>query len=185
MSNESETDKAMKEMLNGGEPTEAAVDEKNDSAPEAGTEEETEKATPSDETTNEDDESAQTDSEVDTLRKESRKWESRAKANKEKADAHDALTLKVSELETELATTKAQAAEVTKWRVAAKYNVSEEDAELFLLGSDEETLIKQAERLSQTSTHAPKPDPAQGKRTGSVGTTTADAFAAAVSDVFN
>lgn len=35
-----------------------------------------------------------------------------------------------------------------RWRIAAKHGISDEDAELFLTGTDEETLTRQAERLS-------------------------------------
>ena len=40
-------------------------------------------------------------------------------------------------------------AEALRFRVAAKFQVSDEDAELFLTGTDEETLTKQAERLTE------------------------------------
>lgn len=36
-----------------------------------------------------------------------------------------------------------------RFKVASKYGVGDEDADLFLTGSDEDTLVKQAERLSQ------------------------------------
>lgn len=35
-----------------------------------------------------------------------------------------------------------------RWKVAAKHGISDEDAELFLTGTDEETLTKQAQRLT-------------------------------------
>lgn len=58
-------------------------------------------------------------------------------------------------------------AEALRWRVAAKHGISDEDAEMFLTGSDEESLTRQAERLAAFSDRAsspktPKPDPAQG-----------------------
>lgn len=40
-------------------------------------------------------------------------------------------------------------AEALRWRVAAKHGISDEDAELFLTGTDEATLTKQAERLTE------------------------------------
>ncbi|HET8556185.1 MAG TPA: hypothetical protein VFL58_02625 [Gaiellaceae bacterium] len=40
-------------------------------------------------------------------------------------------------------------AEALRLRVAAKHGISDEDADLFLTGTDEATLTKQAERLSQ------------------------------------
>lgn len=39
-------------------------------------------------------------------------------------------------------------ADALRWRVAAKHGISDEDAELFLTATDEETLTKQAERLA-------------------------------------
>lgn len=38
--------------------------------------------------------------------------------------------------------------EALRWKVAAKHGISDEDAELFLTGTDEQTLTKQAERLA-------------------------------------
>lgn len=74
------------------------------------------------------------------------------------------------------------AADVLRYRMAAKHQISEDDAELFLTGADEETLTKQAERLvarAPSTPGTPKPDLSQGGR-GSKPTSTADAFAAAV-----
>lgn len=42
-------------------------------------------------------------------------------------------------------------AEAMRLRVAAKFGISDEDADLFLNGADEDTLTKQAERLAQRS----------------------------------
>jgi hypothetical protein len=47
----------------------------------------------------------------------------------------------------EKAATAAQA-EALRFKVASKHGISEEDAELFLTGTDEDTLTKQAQRLS-------------------------------------
>lgn len=52
-------------------------------------------------------------------------------------------------------------AEALRWRIAAKHGISDEDAELFLTGVDEETLSRQAERFKELSfkpskgTHVP------------------------------
>lgn len=56
------------------------------------------------------------------------------------------------------------ASDALRFRVAAKHGISDEDADLFLTGSDEETLQKQAARLvDRTPTTAtPKPDLTQG-----------------------
>lgn len=58
-------------------------------------------------------------------------------------------------------------ADALRWRIAAKYGISDEDAETFLGGSDEASLIRQAERLralagAQHSPTTPLPDRSQG-----------------------
>jgi hypothetical protein len=72
-------------------------------------------------------------------------------------------------------------ADALRLRVAAKHGITDEDADLFLTGSDEDTLTRQAERLANrnaeaSAPRAPKPDPTQG-RTGSGPKSTADSFA--------
>lgn len=64
-------------------------------------------------------------------------------------------------------------AEALRLRTAIKHGISDEDAALFLTGTDEETLTRQAERLAERITatsgpRTPKPDPSQGAR-GPVG----------------
>lgn len=54
--------------------------------------------------------------------------------------------------------------EALRWRIAAKHGISDEDAELFLTGSDEETLTKQAERLADRT-----PVPSKGTHVPGVG----------------
>ena len=84
-----------------------------------------------------------------------REWEKRAKENKTAADELASIreaqksdaekqAERVAALETE-----AQAArvEALRFKVAAKHGIADEDAELFLTGSDEETLTRQATRL--------------------------------------
>lgn len=108
---------------------------------------------------------------------EARKWETRAKENAEKAKAHDTYvesqkteTQKLSDAKAAAEKDAADAkAEALRYRIAAKNEISDEDAEIFLTGSDEETLTKQAERLvalrgEQAAPRAPKPDPSQGSR---------------------
>lgn len=61
-------------------------------------------------------------------------------------------------------------AEVLRYRIAAKHGITDEDAELFLTGSDEETLARQAERLAARTAdaskpRAPRPDLNQGRTT--------------------
>ncbi|MDO5534124.1 MAG: hypothetical protein Q4F65_05685 [Propionibacteriaceae bacterium] len=64
----------------------------------------------------------------------------------------------------EKAATKASA-EALRWRIAARHGISDEDAETFLTGTDEESLVKQAERLAALAVKAPttpRPDRTQG-----------------------
>jgi peptidoglycan hydrolase CwlO-like protein len=55
---------------------------------------------------------------------------------------------RLAKLESDLS--KSQAAAL-RYRIAAKHKISDEDAELFLLGTDEETLEKQAKRLAEAA----------------------------------
>jgi hypothetical protein len=63
-------------------------------------------------------------------------------------------------------------AEALRLRIAIKHGISDEDAELFLTASDEDTLTRQAEKLSERfaagGPKSPKPDLSQGAR-GPVG----------------
>lgn len=76
------------------------------------------------------------------------------------------------------AATKATA-DALRFRVAAKHSISEDDADLFLTGTDEATLEKQAARLVErtpsTST-APRPDLTQGGNGGAGATDKASLF---------
>ncbi len=73
-------------------------------------------------------------------------------------------------------------ADALRLRVAAKHGISDEDADLFLTGSDEDTLKRQAERLTARNAEAasprsPRPDPNQGRSPGIGPKSTADSFA--------
>lgn len=110
--------------------------------------------------------------------------ERKARKAAEKAAAEAAAKIKEfedrdkSELEraTEAAKTaeaerEAAKAEALRLRIAIKHGISDEDAELFLTGTDEDTLTRQAEALSTRFSQrpgTPKPDPSQGAR-GPVG----------------
>ncbi len=59
--------------------------------------------------------------------------------------------------------------EALRFKVASKYGIGDEDADLFLTGSDEETLTKQAERLSARADERKK----QGNRVPGEGTNSA------------
>lgn len=64
-----------------------------------------------------------------------------------------------ADAQTELTQARADAA---RYRVAAANGISDEDAELFLTGTDEDTLLKQALRLKERISTEPKPDLSQG-----------------------
>lgn len=53
-------------------------------------------------------------------------------------------------------------ADALRFRVAAKHGISDEDADLFLTGTDEATLVRQAARLVERTPTSPLPDPSQG-----------------------
>lgn len=46
-------------------------------------------------------------------------------------------------------------ADALRWKIAARAGITEEDAELFLTGADEETLTRQAERLKERTAQQP------------------------------
>ena len=93
---------------------------------------------------------------VANLRKEAARYRTEAKANADAAtrlaeleEAQKTETQKLADAKTAAEKDAADArADALRWRVAAKHSISDEDAELFLTGTDEETLTKQAERLS-------------------------------------
>lgn len=97
-----------------------------------------------------------------------------AEIDKFKAAEAEAEKAKLSDIEraqTEAKEAQANAekyqAELLKMRIAGKHGVTdEEDIELFLTGSDEETLTRQAERLAQRNSgpNNPKPDPSAGPK---------------------
>lgn len=68
-------------------------------------------------------------------------------------------------------------AEALRLRVAAKHGISDEDADLFLTGTDTETLERQAARLVERTPASPKPDPSQGAKGGGSKGSPADSFA--------
>jgi hypothetical protein len=62
------------------------------------------------------------------------------------------------------ATADAATKEALRLRVAAKHGISDEDADLFLTGSDLETVEKQATALVARTSTGPKPDLSQGAK---------------------
>lgn len=91
-------------------------------------------------------------------------WKEKAREQEKRAKENAAARMELDELKKaqlsteeklaaelgEVAKRAAQAeAEALRWRIAAKHGISDEDAELFLTGSDEETLARQAERFKE------------------------------------
>lgn len=68
-------------------------------------------------------------------------------------------------------------AEALRFRVAAKHGISDEDADLFLHGTDAETLERQAAALVARTPTGPRPDPSQGAKGNAGAKTPADSFA--------
>jgi len=100
----------------------------------------------------------------------------RQKASAAEAKVREFETRDLSELEKaqrEAAENKAVADKATtealRLRLATRHGISEEDAELFLVGTDEATLATQAERVAALrgtppEPRIPAPDPGQGAR---------------------
>lgn len=117
---------------------------------------------------------------VEKLRKESAKYRTEAKANAEAAKRLAELeesqkteaqkqAEKIAELERQIEGATVQA---VRARMAAKYQIDPEDADLFLTGSDEETVEAQAKRLSErvsASKNNPPPVSKEGAVTNAVG----------------
>jgi hypothetical protein len=86
-----------------------------------------------------------------------REWEKRAKDNKGAADRlaeiEEANKTEAQKNAERLAAAEKAAAEARaealRLRIATKHGISDEDADLFLTGTDEATLTRQAERLAQ------------------------------------
>lgn len=89
---------------------------------------------------------------------------------------------RIKALEDELATVQRDS---LRRKIAGEHGITDQDdIDLFLTGTDEETLTKQAERLAARAEEAgkprrPQPDRNQGRSSGG-GTSTADQFAAAI-----
>lgn len=115
---------------------------------------------------------------VDFWKNKAREQEKRAKENSAAASELAALKAAQQTAEERLAAERDSArreaeearAETLRYKVATKYNISSDDAETFLTGTDEDTLTRQAERLAtlaksaDTTSPAPRPDLTQGGR---------------------
>jgi hypothetical protein len=98
------------------------------------------------------------------LTAEVEKWKTLARKNEARAKENSAAAKRLAEIE-EAGKSEAQKAQdriaalerelestrttALRSRIQAKHGISDEDAELFLTGSDEDTLTKQAERLAE------------------------------------
>ncbi|MGC5249460.1 hypothetical protein ACPXB3_21350 [Gordonia sp. DT219] len=103
---------------------------------------------------------------VDFWKQKAREQERRAKANadaatrlaeieeSQKSEAQKAAD-RVAQLEQEASSARAEA---LRFKVATKFGIGDEDADLFLTATDEETLTRQAERLAERN-KAPAPTP--------------------------
>lgn len=120
-----------------------------------------------------------------------RDWERRAKENKTAADELAAIkeaqkteaekaadTLRAAQAEAEQAR-----ASLLRYKTAAEHGITDaDDIALFLTGTDEETLTRQAQRLAERSQsdgrpRSPRPDTTQGRQGESGPRSTADSFA--------
>lgn len=89
-----------------------------------------------------------------------REWETRAKANKDAADElakiKAANQTEAERIADELAAAQREASEARRealrFRVAAKFGISDEDASLLLTGDDEATMTRQAEAIAKRAT---------------------------------
>ena len=108
---------------------------------------------------------------VAKLRKEAAEYRTKAKANADAAERlakleeankteAEKMADRIRQLEDEKATAERDA---LRFKVASKFGIGDEDTDLFLTGSDEETLTKQAERLTartderkKQNNHVPK-----------------------------
>jgi len=170
MSNEvNQAHDALNTMLNGEGESNEVETQNNEVTDEEATEEN--EAAKSEET----DDTKFTKEYVEGLRKEAAKHRVDAKEAKEALEELKK-TSKAELAEKTKAIEEANLA-LTRYKIATKYSISEEHVELFLTGSDEETLEKQASALAERSVKTPKPDRAQGKRNGSGTASNAELFA--------
>jgi hypothetical protein len=116
------------------------------------------------ETTTPETEAPETEAPEVDLAAEVEKWKTLSKKNEARAKENSAAAKRLAEIE-EAGKSEAQKAQdriatlereleatrsaALRSRIQAKHGISDEDAELFLTGSDEDTLTKQAERLAQ------------------------------------
>lgn len=93
----------------------------------------------------------------DELKAKAAKFDEAAEANKSEQQKLEDRVTKAEE-----AAAKAQL-EALRFRVATKHGISDEDAELFLTGTDEKALTAQAERLAERADAKRKMNPSPGE----------------------
>ncbi len=104
---------------------------------------------------------------VKKLREEAAKYRTEAKSGadaiKRLADIEAANQTETEKVAARLAQAEKDAADARRdalrFKIAAKHQIGDDDADLFLTGSDEETLTRQAERLAARNEEAGKPRP--------------------------
>lgn len=95
---------------------------------------------------------------------QARKWEQRARENSKAAERlaeiEEANKSEAQKTAERLAALEQEATdarrEAMRLRIATRYSIGDEDADLFLTASDEETLTKQAERLAARTSEQKK-----------------------------
>lgn len=105
---------------------------------------------------------------VAKIRAEAAKYRNEAKANADAArklaeieDAQKTETQRLNDARTKAEAEAAAArAEALRWKIAARHGISDDEAELFLTGGDEETLVRQAEVLAAKNRTATAAAPA-------------------------
>lgn len=109
-------------------------------------------------------------------RDEAKRLAAQAQAELAKINQANETALEKAQREAQEAAEGAKTATVAAFREAAvKFGgISTEDAELFLTGTDVETLAKQAARLADRTSNTPKPDLSQGGKPTPTGTPEAD-----------
>lgn len=126
-------------------------------------------------------ETEQVEQKVETTdwKAKAREWEKRAKENKSAADRlaeiEEANKTESQKTAERLAAAEKDAAaaraEALRFRIASKFSIGDEDADLFLTGADEATLTKQAERMTARESDRKK----QGNHVSREGTQTSAA----------
>jgi hypothetical protein len=122
-----------------------------------------------------------------------REWEKRAKENSDAArrlaaleDANKTEAQRLTERATAAEAAAAQAAaDSLRWRIATRHGISDDLVDLYLTGTDEDTLTRQAEGLAAFKPAPPadgpapfpRPDLSQGARSGTTAADPAQQFA--------